>query len=142
MFLGSYEHTLDAKGRLAIPAKLRNSLGDKAVLTKSTDRCLVLYPMEAWNELAAQLSQLSPVDRNARDLQYFIFGGASECDIDAQGRIIVPSLLRQYAGIEGDVITVGMNTHIVIWSKAAWLEREQRINSDIDNISAQLVGLF
>ncbi len=142
MFLGTFEHTLDAKGRLAIPAKLRNSLGEKAVLTRSPDRCLVLYPMDEWNRLAQQLSQLSQVDRNARDLQYFIFGGASECEIDAQGRIIVPAMLRNYASIDGDVVSVGMNTHIVIWSQAAWVERETRVNGDIDNIAAQLVGLF
>ncbi len=142
MFLGTFEHTLDAKGRLAIPAKLRNSLGEKAVLTRSPDRCLVLYPMDEWNRLAQQLSQLSQADRNARDLQYFIFGGASECEIDAQGRIIVPAMLRNYASIDGDVVSVGMNTHIVIWSQAAWAERETRVNGDIDNIAAQLVGLF
>ena len=142
MFLGTFEHTLDAKGRLAIPAKLRNSLGEKAVLTRSPDRCLVLYPMDEWNRLAQQLSQLSQADRNARDLQYFIFGGASECEIDAQGRIIVPAMLRNYASIDGDVVSVGMNTHIVIWSQVAWAEREARVNGDIDNIAAQLVGLF
>ncbi len=142
MFLGTFEHTLDAKGRLAIPAKLRNSLGEKAVLTRSPDRCLVLYPMDEWNRLAQQLSQLSQADRNARDLQYFIFGGASECEIDAQGRIIVPAMLRNYASIDGDVVSVGMNTHIVIWSQVAWQEREARVNGDIDNIAAQLVGLF
>ncbi len=142
MFLGTFEHTLDAKGRLAIPAKLRNSLGEKAVLTRSPDRCLVLYPMDEWDRLAQQLNQLSKADRNARDLQIFIFGGASECEIDVQGRIIVPAKLREYATLEGDLVIVGMNTYIMIWSKAAWEERDARVNSDIDNIAAQLAGLF
>lgn len=142
MFLGTFEHTLDSKGRLAIPARLRNTLGEKAVLTRSPDRCLVLYPMDEWNRLAEQLSKLSQADRNARDLQYFIFGGASEVEIDAQGRINVPPMLRNYAAIESDVVSVGMNTHIVVWSKAAWDEREARVNGDIDNIAAQLVGFF
>lgn len=142
MFLGTFEHTLDSKGRLAIPARLRNTLGEKAVLTRSPDRCLVLYPMDEWNRLAEQLSKLSQADRNARDLQYFFFGGASEVDIDAQVRINVPPMLRNYAAIESDVVSVGMSTHIVVWSKAAWEEREARVNGDIDNIAAQLVGFF
>jgi MraZ protein len=141
-FLGTFEHTLDAKGRLAIPAKLRNTLGEKAVLTRSPDRCLVLYPMDEWNRLTQQLSQLSRADRNARDLRHFIFGGASECEIDAQGRIIVPAMLREYATLEGDVVTAGMDTYIEIWSKAAWEERETRVISDIDKIAAQLSGLI
>ncbi len=142
MFLGSFEHTMDAKGRLAIPARFRNSLGSTAVLTRSPDHCLYLFPMDAWNKLAERLSQLSLADRNARNMQHFFFGGASDVELDAQGRIAVPTMLRQHAEVEGDTVVVGMNTYIEIWARQKWQNLEAQVSEDIDNISAQLVGLF
>lgn len=100
MLLGEYEHTLDAKGRLAMPAKLRESLGSKFIITKGLDGCLFVYDMEQWHKLEQKLAALPMSRKTARDFTRFLFGGACEGECDKQGRVLLPANLRRHAGLE------------------------------------------
>jgi MraZ protein len=135
MFLGQYERTLDEKSRVAIPVELRSGLGTGAVITRSFDNCLCIYPAARWEMLANALDDFPQVRSEARILARSLFGGAVPCDFDRQGRIVVPAFLREHAGISGEVIIVGVNSHVEIWSREAWLQQKQRF----ENESAQLV---
>ncbi len=121
MFLGRYNHTLDAKGRLAIPARFRDAVADGLVLTRGIDRCLALYPLAAWRPLAEKVSALPISDPDARNFRRMVFAEAADLALDAQGRILVPPELRRYAGLERDALVVGVDTAIEIWSPERWL---------------------
>lgn len=115
---GEYRHTLDAKGRLFIPAKLREELGDSFVVTKGLDQCLFLYPQAAWNALEEKIRQL-PMSKS-RDLQRFFLSSASDVSVDKQGRIVVPTVLRGYAALDHDVTVIGVSERAEIWDTQAW----------------------
>ena len=134
MFLGQFERSLDEKSRVAIPAELRSGLGTGAVITRSFDNCLCIYPASRWEVLANALDDFPQVRSEARILARSLFGGAVPCDFDRQGRIVVPAFLREHAGISGEIIIVGVNSHVEVWSRDAWLEQKQRFEKE----SAQL----
>ncbi|MDO4287168.1 MAG: division/cell wall cluster transcriptional repressor MraZ [Eubacteriales bacterium] len=115
---GEYQHTLDAKGRLFIPAKLREELGDSFVVTKGLDECLFLYPQEAWDKLEENIRQL-PMSKS-RSLQRFFLSSAADVTIDKQGRIVVPPVLRTYAGLDHDVTIIGVSERAEIWNRQKW----------------------
>lgn len=147
MFLGNYEHTMDSKGRLAVPAKFRTELGDRMYITRWLDKCLALYPSEQFEKLAAQLSSLSIADPNARSLRRIFFADAAEIEVDKQGRVNIPARLREYAGISGgdeadsQVIIVGMNNYIEIWSPKLWAEMQASVEENAEVIAAQIATL-
>lgn len=120
MFLGEYEHTVDEKGRLAIPAKFRAGLAEGLVLTRGFDQNLLLYPMPVWRELAARINALPITQPSARNLRRLMFAGASDLGLDKQGRIVLPPNLRQYATITGQAVVTGMDSFIEIWSAERW----------------------
>lgn len=122
MFMGQYEHTIDAKGRTIIPAKYREGLGDEFVVTRGLDGCLYLYPAEAWQEFAEKLQNL-PSSLQNRQIQRQFLSKAMEVSLDKQGRILVPAMHRQMAGLEKDVVFVGMMNRVELWDKAR-LEKE------------------
>lgn len=130
MFLGQYERSLDEKSRVAIPAELRTGLGSGAVITRSFDNCLCIYPAARWEVLAQALDDFPQVRSEARILARSLFGGAVPCEFDRQGRVVIPSFLREHAGISGDVVMVGVNTHVEIWSREAWLHEQQRFEKE------------
>jgi MraZ protein len=130
MFLGQYERSLDEKSRVAIPAELRAGLGTGAVITRSFDNCLCIYPAARWEVLASALDDLPQVRSEARILARSLFGGAVPCEFDRQGRIVVPAFLREHAGISGEVIIVGVNSLVEIWSREAWLQEQQRFEKE------------
>lgn len=134
MFLGEYERNLDEKSRVAIPIELRSGLGTGAVMTRSFDNCLCIYPAARWEVLANALDDFPQVRSEARILARSLFGGAVPCDFDRQGRIVIPAFLREHAGISGEVIVVGVNSHVEVWSREAWLQQKQRFEKE----SAQL----
>lgn len=136
MFMGEYSHTIDAKGRLIIPSKYREELGDQFVLTRGLDGCLSIYPMKEWHQLEEKLKALPLNDKNARTFTRFFVSGATLCELDKQGRILVPSTLREFAGLNKDVVVCGTNDRIEIWSKEKWTE-----NSDYDNMDAIAEGM-
>jgi len=124
MFLGRYEHTIDSKGRLIIPAKFRNELASGTVVTKGMDRCLFLFPMSEFETLAARIRELPITQEEAREFRRQMFADASDNIPDKQGRIIVPSYLREYAGIDDKVLVIGLDTYIEIWPVEDWENRE------------------
>lgn len=120
MFMGEYSHSIDEKGRLIIPSKFRFELGETFVLTRGLDGCLCVYPQNEWNILESKLRALPLTNKNARTITRFLVSGAAACELDKQGRILVPAALREYAGLEKDVVVMGNLERIEIWDKAKW----------------------
>lgn len=119
MFMGEYNHTIDSKGRIIVPAKFRETLGEEFVVTLGLDGCLFLYPNEEWQSFVQQLKNL-PGSKDARQLQRYFMAGAANCEVDKQGRILIPVRLREQAGLEKDIVFVGVLSKIEIWSKERW----------------------
>ena len=142
MFLGRYAHSLDAKGRLAIPARFGEALAERLVLTRGIDRCLALYPMAAWRPLAERVSALPLSDPNARHFRRMVFAEAVDLELDSQGRILVPPELRRYAGLEREVIVVGVNTSIEIWSPGQWQAVNEVMERDSEEIAHALADMI
>lgn len=129
MFMGEYSHTIDAKGRLIIPSRFRELLGEEFVLTKGLDGCLSIYPMDEWSAFEKKLRELPLTNKNARTFSRFFVSGAALCELDKQGRILVPQTLREFAGLEKDVVLAGNLERIEVWSKEKWIE-----NCDYDDM--------
>ncbi|MDO4616324.1 MAG: division/cell wall cluster transcriptional repressor MraZ [Lachnospiraceae bacterium] len=129
MFMGEYSHSVDAKGRLIIPVRFRDELGDNFVITKGLDGCLYIYPSSEWMLFQEKLRKLPLTNKNARTLVRFFVSGAAECELDKQGRILIPATQREFAGITKDVVLAGSIDRIEVWSKERWSE-----NSDFDNM--------
>ena len=117
MFMGEYSHTIDAKGRLIIPAKFREELGDTFVVTKGLDKCLFVYDSRSWEEFASKLQTLPLMNQDARKFVRFFMAGANEVEIDKLGRILVPVPLREFAELKKDVMLIGMTGRVEIWSR-------------------------
>jgi MraZ protein len=130
MFLGQYERTLDEKCRLALPIEFRSGLGSGGVLTRSFDTCLCIYPAARWESLARAIDDLPQVRSEVRALARSLFGGAVPCEFDRQGRVTIPSFLREHAGIDGDVVVVGVSNRVEIWARDAWLREQQRFEHE------------
>ncbi|HHW57705.1 MAG TPA: division/cell wall cluster transcriptional repressor MraZ [Clostridia bacterium] len=141
MLMGQYEHTIDAKGRVIIPAKFREELGDRFVLTKGLDNCLFVYSMEEWKNIEAKLKTLPLTKKDARAFTRFFLAGAVECEIDKQGRILIPANLREHAQIEKDVIFIGVSTRVEIWSKEVWEEYSSSRDVSFEEIAEHLEDL-
>ncbi len=122
MFSGEYNHSIDEKGRLIIPSKFRFELGEKFILTRGLDGCICIYPMSAWDALEEKLRGLPLTNKNARLVTRFLVGGAVTCELDKQGRILIPGPLREHAGLTKDVVLAGTLERIEIWDKARWNE--------------------
>ena len=119
---GTYEHSVDAKGRLFIPAKLREELGETFYLAMGVDECLAIYPQETWNRFTEKFASL-PMSQSAAMRP--LFANASKCELDSQGRIVIPQKLRKYAGLEKDAVIIGVNDRAEIWSAETWNAREE-----------------
>ena len=138
MFMGEYHHTIDPKGRMIIPAKFRENLGDAFVLTRGLDQCLFGYPMSEWKIIEEKIKALPLTKKDARQFSRFFFSGATECEIDKQGRINIPSTLIQYAKLEKECVVLGVSNRIEIWSKPIWenyfIESEQSFSEIAENM--------
>jgi MraZ protein len=141
MFLGTYEHAIDDKGRITIPAKYRSRYESGAVLTEGIERCLYLFPIDVWTDLAQRASALPLTNPTAREFQRQLFGGASDSVPDKQGRIILPSHLREYANIDNQAIIIGMYSRCEIWSSESLRERKEERASDSESRAADYAGL-
>ena len=135
MLIGEYEHSLDVKGRLILPAKIREDMGDKFIVTKGLDGCLFGFSQKEWTNFEEKLKTLPLTNKNARDFVRFFLSGATECEIDKQGRFLITSNLREYATLEKDAIIIGVGTRIEIWNREKW----KSYNSD-ENISADEIA--
>lgn len=139
MFMGEYNHTIDTKGRLIIPSKYRDQLGEEFVLTKGLEGCLFVYPTDAWEEFAESLEKLPLTKKDARKYVRFFMSGAAQCEIDKQGRILVPPVLREYAGLDKEVVLAGVGKRIEIWDRAKW--NECALDGNMDEIAENLEDL-
>jgi MraZ protein len=129
MFLGEFSHTIDDKGRLTLPSKFRALLAGGLVVTRGIDKCLFVFPLNEWQNLAHKVSSLPLADPQAREFRRLLFSGASDDVPDKQGRVLIPQYLREYAGLDGEVVVAGLNTHVEIWSLAAWAEARKGFES-------------
>ena len=129
MFMGEYNHTIDAKGRLIVPSKFREQLGNEFVVTKGLDGCLFVYSNEEWKHIEEKFREIPLTTKDARKFSRFFFAGAASCELDKQGRILLPANLREYAGIEKEVVSVGVLSRVEIWSKDRWQD-----NGDYDDM--------
>lgn len=120
MFIGEYHHAIDPKGRLAVPTKYHQAFSLGAVVTRGLDRCLFMYPMAAWQELAQRLAALPLSKSNTRSFSRFLLAGAMDVEIDKQGRILIPEYLRSFAGIQKSVVVAGLYNRLEIWDTDAW----------------------
>ncbi len=139
MFMSEYNHTVDAKGRLIIPSKFRDILGEEFVVSKGMDGCLFVYANEDWNAFEQKLTSLPLINKEARQFARFFLAGAAQVELDRQGRILLPANLREFAGLDKDVVLVGVGSRIEIWSKDKW----EAISEDenMDDIAAAMEGL-
>ena len=141
MFMGEYSHTIDAKGRIIVPAKFRESLGDNIVVTKGLDNCLFVYTSEDWRKFEEKLRTLPLTNKDARKFTRFFLAGGAEMEIDKQGRILIPSVLREFAALEKDVVLVGVGSRIEIWDKARWNESISIYDDDMEEVAENMESL-
>jgi len=132
MFLGAFEHTLDNKGRITLPAKFRAELAQGVVITRGLDRCLFLFPLVEWAPLAQRISALPLTNSDARNLRRLMFSEAGDVIPDRQGRILIPAYLREYANLNSQVIITGLDTYIEIWNAEAWYKLKAQAEKDIE----------
>ncbi len=140
MFTGEYRHTVDDKGRMAVPAKFRVQLGAGAVVSRWLDACLAIHTQQGWDELAAKVAALPITDQNARRFSRLIFAGAAEVELDRQGRILLPAYLRDHIGLGSDAVVVGSRDHAEIWVPGTWATYAQQLE-DSDALAEAFQGL-
>jgi MraZ protein len=140
VFTGEYRHSVDEKGRLAVPARFRAQLEGGAFIAKWVDGCLAIFTRAEWDELARRVGSLPLSDANARNFSRFVFSSAFDFELDRQGRLVVPATLRSWAGLEADAVVVGARDHAEVWSPARWDEYQSRI-STAEALAENLSGL-
>lgn len=139
MLAGEFYHNIDQKGRMIMPVKFRDELGEKFVVTKGLDKCLFIFSLSEWEKLDKQLSELFL--SKGRAIQRFFYGGMTECEVDKQGRILIPANLREYAGLEKDAVIIGLNKRAEIWSKANWDIQNEQFIQNTDDVALQMEEL-
>ena len=130
MLIGEYEHSLDTKGRLIMPAKLRIDMGDKFIVTKGLDGCLFAFSQNEWLNFESKLKALPLSDKNARNFVRFFLSGATECELDKQGRFLIPANLITAANLDKDTVIIGVGTRLEIWDKSTWEKCDDNISAD------------
>ncbi len=140
MFMGEYQHNIDQKGRLIVPSKFRDNLGESFVITRGLDQCLFGYPMNEWRILEDKLKTLPLTKKDARAFTRFFFSGASECEIDKQGRINLPTSLVSYASLEKECVVLGVSNRIEIWSKPVWEDYFTNSEDSFAEIAENMIG--
>jgi MraZ protein len=141
VLLGEYQHTLDAKGRLILPAKFREELGESVIFTKGLDACLFGYSVSEWSILEEKLKKLPLAKPEARAFARFFFAGAAEIGYDKQGRILLPPVLREHARLEKEVVVIGVSNRIEIWSQDAWNAYNEALAPSVSDLTQELVDL-
>lgn len=138
MFLGEYTHTLDDKGRLTLPARWREELSDGVVITRGLDRCLLVFPTSQFEAIARTMDQLGFNKSDARALSRYLFAKAIDDTPDKQGRINVPTALREFAGINGDALIVGVNNWIEIWNASRYNQANAQLETNVSEVSERM----
>ena len=141
MLIGEYEHSLDVKGRIIMPSKFRDDIGDKFIVTKGLDGCLFAFSKDEWKKFEDKLSTLPISNKDARAFTRFFFAGAIDCELGKQGRLLISSILREFAGFVKDVVIVGMNSRIEIWSKEKWEDCNNNLSADEIAEKMEMLGI-
>lgn len=141
MFMGEYQHALDSKGRLIMPARFREELGEKFIITRGLDNCLFVYPMQEWSNLEQKLKTLPFTRSDARAFTRLFFSGAAECEFDKQGRILIPNNLREHARLLRDVVVIGVSTRVEIWSQENWQKYSEETNLSFEGIAEKIMDI-
>jgi MraZ protein len=144
MFIGEYNHSVDPKKRLALPSKFRNEIGKTVVVTRGLDKCLFVYPLDVWKELAQKLGTMPIGESATRAFVRLMLAGASDVQLDAQGRVLIPDYLKEYAGINKDVIVAGLFNRLEIWDEVRWREYKDDAEKNTDEIAENLgkIGVY
>lgn len=141
MLIGEFEHSLDAKGRLIMPAKLKSSIGENFIVTKGLDGCLFAFSLDEWKNFEEKLKSLPLSNRNSREFTRFFLSGATECEIDKQGRFLIPNNLRESANFKKEVVIIGVGTRIEIWDKEKWTTYNSEENISVEDIAENMTML-
>ena len=141
MFLGEYQHTIDEKGRMAVPVKFRYDVSGGAVVTRGIDKCLFLLPKAEWEKLAEKIAHLPLSQANSRAFSRLMLAGAMNVELDKQGRVVLPDYLREYAGMKKNVVVAGLYNRIEIWDAASWGKYKDTTEKGSDKIAEQLGAL-
>lgn len=141
MFLGEYQHSIDDKGRIIMPARFRDQLGPNFIITRGLDGCLFVYPAEEWERLAQEVQSLPLAKKDARAFSRMLFSGAVEGECDKQGRVSIPTNLREYASIERDVVSIGVSSRIEIWSAETWAVVNEDATTKFEELAEKLEGI-
>lgn len=144
MFIGEYNHSVDAKKRLALPSKFRKDLGKNIVVTRGLDKCLFVYPMKTWRELAQKLGTMPIGEAGTRSFVRLMLAGATDVNSDAQGRILLPEYLKEYAGVKKDVVVAGLFNRLEIWDEKKWSAYKENAEKNTDEIAENLgkLGIY
>lgn len=142
MFLGSHEHTIDSKGRLTLPAKWRGDLASGVVVTRGLEQCLFIFPQTKFQEIAAEIDRQGILLPEARAWARYISGESEAAEVDGQGRILISQKLRNYAGLNGNVVVVGLLSRIEVWSPAKYQAINQQVESDAATVSEKMGQLM
>jgi MraZ protein len=140
LFLGEFEHSIDDKSRLAVPARFRPALEDGLVITRGIERCLVIYDSDSWRAMAERLRNLNPWHNDTRRMQRHFFSGAVPAQPDKLGRVVIPQYLRAYAQLESDVVVVGLADRIEVWARSAWQRERSEAERDSAELAEHLAG--
>jgi MraZ protein len=140
MLLGEHEHALDEKNRLTLPSKLRSAFGDGVVVTRGQDGCLLAWPVGAWAEMAARLHSVDQFSADGRKIRRHFFAGASQGELDKQGRLVIPATLLEAAGITREVTVAGVSDHLEIWDRAAWRQQLHEVEGSAEDVAERLAN--
>lgn len=139
MFMGEFQHTIDSKGRLTMPAKFREGLGNKFIVTRGLDGCLFGYPQTQWSQLEDKLAEMPLAKKDARTFVRFFYSAATECEIDKQGRINIPNTLKTHANLEKNCVVIGVSNRIEIWDEARWQAFSEIAEESFDEIAENMI---
>ena len=144
MFIGEYQHNIDPKKRVALPSKFRKELGHTVVVTRGLDKCLFIYPLKTWEELAEKLGSLPMGESGTRSFVRLMLAGASDIDVDSQGRILLPEYLKEYAGLDRNVTVAGLYNRLEIWDEEKWNIYRAKAEENTDDVAEQLgkLGIY
>jgi MraZ protein len=144
MFIGEYSHSIDPKNRMAVPSKFRGELGNKLVVTRGLDKCLFIYPMKVWEEIAKKFGSFPMGEPGTRSFARLMLAGATDVDVDKQGRILIPEYLRSYAMLKRDVVVAGLFDRLELWDEKKWAQYKTKAEKDTDTIAQKLgeLGLY
>ena len=138
MLLGEYKHTIDTKNRLSLPVKFRKELGKTVVVTPGLDHCLFIFTQKEWKQISDHLSQFSILQADNRSFNRFMFGGASESQLDSIGRILIPDHLREWAGLKQKATVIGVQSRLEVWDEDSWSSYKKKIESNADTLAEKL----